>query len=88
MSFDANIGRPQPVIRPTAGMNNDGGSGGNTGYMMRNRKKKKENEKSVFDSNVLDTDCFDSINGLSKHKTNPEIYEGSWFDKLVDKFIK
>ena len=42
MSFDANIGRPQPVIRPTAGMNNDGGSGGNTGYMMRGRKKKKE----------------------------------------------
>ena len=55
---------------------------------MRNRKKKKENEKSVFDSNVLGTDCFDSLNGLSKHKTNPEIYEGSWFDKLVDKFIK
>ena len=44
MSFDANIGRPQPVIRPTAGMNNDGGSGGNTGYMMRGRKKKDDKD--------------------------------------------
>lgn len=89
MSFDANIGRPQPVIKPTAGMNNDGGSGGNTGYMMRGRRKKDENsKKSLFDSTTLDVDCFDSINGIPRTISNPEIYEGSWFDKLIDRFIK
>ena len=88
MSFDANIGRPQPVIKPAANMNNDGGSGGNTGYMMRGRKKKNENENnSVFDA-PIGIDYFDSINGISKSKTNADIYEGSWFDKLVDRFIK
>lgn len=88
MSFDANIGRPQPVIKPAANMNNDGGSGGNTGYMMRGRKKKKEYEnRSVFDE-PLGVDFFDSINGIPKKQANPEMYEGSWFDKLVDRFIK
>ena len=88
MSFDANIGRPQPVIRPTAGMNNDGGSGGNTGYMMRGRKKKDDKEnKSVFDSG-LGVDYFDSITGIGKSSKNEELFECSWFDKLVDRFIK
>jgi len=69
-------------------MNNDGGSGGNTGYMMRGRKKKKENEnKSLFDG-ALNVDYFDSINGISKSQTSPDVFEGSWFDKLVDRFIK
>lgn len=88
MSFDANIGRPQPVIKPAANMNNDGGSGGNTGYMMRGKRKKNEKEnKSVFDSG-LGVDYFDSINGISRSQANTELFEGSWFDKLVDRFIK
>lgn len=88
MSFDANIGRPQPVIRPTAGMNNDGGSGGNTGYMMRGKRKKNEEKRSVFDGSTLDADCFEAVNGLGKSKSRPDVYEGSWFDKLTGRFIK
>ena len=50
MSFDVNVGRSQPMIKAAANMNNDGGSGGNTGYMMRGRKKKDFNPfSSVFD---------------------------------------
>ena len=49
MSFDANIGRAQPIIKAAANMNNDGGSGGNTGYMMRGkRKQEKEERGSLF----------------------------------------
>lgn len=88
MSFDANIGRPQPVIRPTAGMNNDGGSGGNTGYMMRGKRKKTEEKRSVFGNSELEVDCFEAIHNPCKSRTFPDMYEGSWFDKLVDRFIK
>lgn len=47
MSFDVNIGRAQPVIKAAANMNNDGGSGGNTGYMMRGRKNKNKKIQKV-----------------------------------------
>lgn len=45
MSFDVNIGRTQPVIKAAANMNNDGGSGGNLGYMTREKKKINKNVK-------------------------------------------
>ncbi len=86
MSFDVNIGRAEPIIKATANMNNDGGSGGNTGYMMRGKNKNKENQfQSIFD----DENEIDSFEMASKLPKKPEInYKNSWFDNLVEKFIK
>lgn len=88
MSFDANIGRAQPVIKAAANMNNDGGSGGNTGYMMRgNRKKEKENTRSLFEpENELDT--FEMISKLPKDSEKKYGFKNSWFDNVVERFIK
>lgn len=88
MSFDANIGRPQPVIKAAANMNNDGGSSGNTGFMMRGqRKKEKENSKSVFDANI-ELDTFEMISKLPKDSDKRYGFQNSWFDNLVERFIK
>jgi len=87
MSFDANIGRTEPVIKAAANMNNDGGSGGNTGFMMRGRQKEQKKEsRSLFDENpALDT--FEMLSKLPK-KDEKYGYKNSWFDNLVEKFIK
>lgn len=88
MSFDANIGRPQPVIKAAANMNNDGGSGGNTGFMMRGqRKKEKENNKSLFDSEIY-LDTFEMISKLPNDPEKKYGFQNSWFDNLVERFIK
>ncbi len=87
MSFDANIGRPQPVIKAAANMNNDGGSGGNTGYMMRGRQKEQKKEsKSLFEDNP----ALDSFEMLSKlpSKDDKFGYKNTWFENMVEKFIK
>lgn len=88
MSFDANIGRAQPIIKAAANMNNDGGSGGNTGFMMRGkRKKEKEDSKSLFEDNpALDT--FEMLSKLPKHDEMNLGYKNSWFENMVEKFIK
>ena len=65
MSFDVNIGRSEPIIKAAANMNNDGGSGGNTGYMMRGKRKNKENYKSLFDSDN-EIDSFEMASKLPK----------------------
>ena len=89
MSFDANIGRPQPAIKPASSMNNDGGSGGNTGYMMRGRKKDKKNSLNIFGSDtVSEIDSFELSCGLPKKITMPEETKKSWFNNLLDNFIK
>ncbi len=85
MSFDANIGRSQPVIKAAANMNNDGGSGGNTGFMMRGRRKDKEKTKSVFDADI-EIDSFEMISKLPKDDKYG--FQNSWFDNLVERFIK
>ena len=75
MSFDVNVGRSQPMIKAAANMNNDGGSGGNTGYMMRGRKKKDFNPfSSVFDEEKE----FEQAMGVKP----------SWIENLLDKFTK
>lgn len=88
MSFDANIGRTQPIIKAAANMNNDGGSGGNTGYMMRGRRKEKDDEKkNIFDSGGY----VDSVSITGKIPQSDEKrfgYKNSWFENLVEKFIK
>ncbi len=86
MSFDVNIGRTEPIIKAAANMNNDGGSGGNTGYMMRGKRKNKENcFQGLFD-NDNETDSFEMASKLPK--PNNDGYKNSWFDNLVEKFIK
>lgn len=50
MSFDVNVLSSKPVIKAAANMQNDGGSGGNLGYMMQreHREKKDPQYESVF----------------------------------------
>ena len=88
MSFDANIGRTQPIIKAATNMNNDGGSGGNTGYMMRGRRNEKDDKKkNIFDSGSE----IDSVNFTGKMPQSDEKrfgYKNSWFDNLVEKLIK
>lgn len=88
MSFDVNIGRSQPVIKPAANMNNDGGSGGNTGYMMRGKRKKDENEhKSLFSSTEIDS--FEMASKLpNSHLEEAMGMKNSWLDNIISKFSK
>lgn len=88
MSFDVNIGRSQPVIKPAANMNNDGGSGGNTGFMMRGRKKKDENNtKSLFASTEIDS--FEMASKLpNSHLEEAMGLKNSWLDNIISKFSK
>ena len=90
MSFDINIGRPQPMVKAASNMNNDGGSGGNTGFMMRGRKKKDNNPfSSVFDDEK-EIDCFEMASKLPNNKSIEEAMgiKPSWFENLLDKFTK
>ncbi len=86
MSFDVNIGRSQPVIKATANMNNDGGSGGNTGYMMSGRRKDDKKNKSLFSSDM----SGDSFEMASKLPVDDIEYpnEGSWLDRIINKIKK
>ena len=51
MSFDVNVLSTKPVIKAAANMQNDGGSGGNLGYMERDdgerEKKQQKYEETV-----------------------------------------
>ena len=88
MSFDANIGRTQPIIKAAANMNNDGRSGGNTGYMMRGKQKKeKEEHKSLFDSNVA-VDSFEMASKLPKNYEEVVGLKKSWLENFISKFTK
>lgn len=89
MSFDVNVGRAQPVIKAAANMNNDGGSGGNTGYMMRERKNKQQKEqKSLFDNNS-GIDTFQMASKLPKKDYEDAMgMKNSWIDNFISKFKK
>jgi hypothetical protein len=87
MSFDVNIGRPQPIIKAASGMNNDGGSGGNTGYMMRGRKKDEEKTKKNIFSETSEIDSFEMKSKLPKDETD-FLDSSSWIDNLIKKIIK
>lgn len=45
----------KPMIRETANMNNDGGSGGNLGYMRQGRRqnKDKDGRRQYFDESIF-----------------------------------
>ena len=89
MSFDVNIGRAQPVIKAAANMNNDGGSCGNTGYMMRGRKKQEQKDsKSLFDSDSM-VDSFEMASKLPKKNLEESMgLKNSWLENFVSKFTK
>lgn len=88
MSFDVNIGRTQPVIKAAANMNNDGGSGGNLGYMPREKKKNQQERKSLFDDEKA-VDSFEMSSKLPK-KSYEEAMElkNSWLENFISKFTK
>ena len=85
MSFDVNVGRPQPMIKAASNMNNDGGSGGNTGYMMRGRKKEENNKKSLFDSDNIDSFTMDSKLPPNYEELLDE--KGSWIGNIIKKIF-
>lgn len=89
MSFDVNVGRPQPMIKAAANMNNDGGSGGNTGFMSRRRKKDFNPFSSVFDDEK-ELDTFQMASKLPNEKEFEEAMgvKPSWIENLLDKFTK
>jgi len=81
MSFDVNIGSAKPVIKAAANTANDGGSGGNLGYMMGGGQNKKEHQGSLFSSKP---DTFELSSKLPSGDVEmPE--SNSWFDKLLKK---
>ena len=84
MSFDVNIGRSEPIIKAAANTNNDGGSGGNTGYMGGGRQKRQEGKGSLFSQNQTDT--FELASKLPKSDIDFMPQSDSWFNKLVKKF--
>lgn len=88
MSFDANIGRAQPIIKAAANMNNDGGSGGNTGYMMRGkRKQEKEERGSLFSGNTFDS--FEMASKLPKKDFEEALeLKNSWIENFISKLTK
>ncbi len=88
MSFDVNIGRAQPIIKPTANMNNDGGSGGNLGYMTRGKRKEHKESKSLFDTET-EIDTFEMASKLpQKNYEDVMGLKNSWLENFISKFSK
>ncbi|MBD5402165.1 hypothetical protein HDR58_05125 [bacterium] len=89
MSFDVNVGRSQPVIKAAANMNNDGGSGGNTGFMMRGqRKKEKKDTKSLFESDIS-IDSFEMASKLPKKDFEEAMgMKSNWIENFISKLTK
>ena len=84
MSFNVNIGSSAPVIKASAGANNDGGSGGNLGYMMQERKKQKD-KKTPISFKMEDTS--DTFEMTSKLEAEGQQQKSSWISGLVEKFM-
>lgn len=86
MSFDVNIGRSEPTIKAAANMNNDGGSGGNLGYMMRGKKKNQEGKRSLFDNENIDS--FEMNSKLPKKDFEEPETKSSWLEGFISKLGK
>ena len=85
MSFDVNFSMNKPVIKAAAGMNNDGGSGGNTGYMSQGRKKNQNNNGSLFGNDDNKIDSFEFSSHKDFFATEPN-EDSSWTQKILKKF--
>lgn len=79
MSFDINSPSNKPIIRETASMQNDGGSG-NLGYFERENSEKKHKAESIF-SNEKESDTF-SKEGDSKEE-NEEFSISKWIAGII-----
>lgn len=89
MSFDVNFSSNQPVIKAAAGMNNDGGSGGNTGYMSQGRKKDQDGKGSLFGKENNKSDSFEISSKIPELNLEIEFEtENSWIQKLLKKVKK
>ena len=89
MSFDVNFSMNKPVIKAAAGMNNDGGSAGNTGYMSQGRKKNQNNNGSLFDNDENKNDFFSLSSKIPSLDEDMDFNDGpSWVQKLAKTFGK
>lgn len=84
MSFDVNVLSSKPVIKAAANMQNDGGSGGNLGYMMQRKHKEKKDHQyeSVF-ANRPEYDVIDFQKNI--YLMDEEKFS---FTKFVEQVIK
>ena len=89
MSFDVNVGRNEPIIKAASNMNNDGGSGGNLGYMRQGKRGKGDgNRESLFSKND-ETDKFESSYMTSGLEIEEMINDGnSWLKGFLGKLKK
>ncbi|MBR1424235.1 hypothetical protein IJ579_01580 [bacterium] len=90
MSFDVNIGRSSPMIKAATGKNNDGGSGGNTGFLRRGRRKKEKQQGlgfSLFEVGSGFIDCFEMKSKLPGKDFDESSFKASWLDKLMGKAV-
>jgi hypothetical protein len=86
MSYDVNFSYNQPVIKAAANMNNDGGSGGNTGFMSQGRRKNKDGNGSLFGNDENKKDSFELSTKLPSLDKEPELSNtSSWMQKLMKK---
>ena len=87
MSFDVNnFSMSEPVIKAAVGTNNDGGSGGNLGYMGGGGRQKDQNKGSLFEQSGKQGDSFELSSKLHKedYMSEPEKKE-TWFGGLLSK---
>jgi len=85
MSFDVNVLSTKPVIKAAANMQNDGGSGGNLGYMERDDRE-QEKKKQKYDSLFAKKPEYDIID-FKKEIPMPQ-EENSLWTKLVSWILK
>ena len=89
MSFDVNnFSMSEPVIKAAVGTNNDGGSGGNLGYMGGGGKKKDQNQGSLFEQSGTKGDSFELSSKIPQDYMSEPEKENSWFGGLLSKIKK
>ena len=89
MSFDVNnFSMSEPVIKAAVGTNNDGGSGGNLGYMGGGGNRKDQNKGSLFEQSGKQGDSFELSSGPKKDYMSEPDKKDSWFGGLLSKIKK
>lgn len=86
MSFDVNVLSTKPIIKAAANMQNDGGSGGNLGY-MDNGEREQESKKQKYDNIFAKRPDYDIVE-FQKDIPMPEDEEFiliKWFKILLAK---
>ena len=86
MSFDVNVLSTKPIIKAAANMQNDGGSGGNLGYMEQGEGEKEKKQQQFNESIFAKRPEYDIVD-FKKDIPFPE-NEQSPILKLVVKVIQ